>query len=262
VTKFPEQLPDAIPGYPMARVAGCPLDPSPGLSALREAGPLARVRLWDGSTPWLVTRHAEQRALLADPRISADPDRDGYPHQGPGLKARRGGRSFITMDDPEHARLRRMVTSAFTVRRVEETRPAIQRAVDQLIDQMLAGPKPGDLVKALALPAPSLVICQLLGVPYADHEFFQRSSGALIHRGTTPETARRTQDELLAYLDDLVGSKLAAPGDDLLSRVAAERVAAGEMTRRELAAMGLLLLEAGHETTANMIALGTFALLA
>jgi cytochrome P450 len=262
LTELPDQAADGIPGYPMTRAARCPLDPPPELSALRAAGPLTRVRLWDGSTPWLVTRHAEQRALLSDPRISADPTKDGYPHQGPGLMARRTrARSFIAMDDPEHARLRRMVTGVFTMRRVEQMRPGIQRIVDQFIDEMLAGPAPADLVTAFALPVPSLVICQLLGVPYADHEFFQRASRTLVNRNAPPETARATQDELLAYLDDLIGHKLTGPGDDLLSRVATERVATGEMTRRELAAMGLLLLIAGHETTANMIALGTFALL-
>jgi cytochrome P450 len=165
------------------------------------------------------------------------------------------------MDDPEHARLRRMVTGAFTVRRIEGMRAGIQRIVDDLIDEMLAGPSPADLVTAFALPVPSLVICQLLGVPYADHDFFQRTSRTLINRNTPAETAREAQDELLAYLDDLIERKLAEPGEDLLSRVGAERVATGELSRRELAAMGLLLLIAGHETTANMIALGTYALL-
>ena len=262
LAELPNQAPDDIPAYPMARAAKCPLDPPPDLSALRSAGPLTRVRLWDGSAPWLVTQHAEQRALLADRRISADSTRDGYPHQSQGMRARRDRvRSFITMDDPEHARLRRMVTGAFTMRRIEGMRPGIQRIVDELIDQMLAGPAPADLVEVFALPVPSLVICQLLGVPYADHDFFQRVSRTLINRQTPAETAREAQDELLGYLDHLIERKLASPGDDLLSRVAAERVATGELSRRELAAMGVLLLIAGHETTANMIALGTFALL-
>jgi hypothetical protein len=140
-------------------------------------------------------------------------------------------------------------------------RAGIQRIVDELIDQMLAGPAPADLVQAFALPVPSLVICQLLGVPYADHDFFQRTSRTLINRYTPAETAQEAQDELLGYLSRLIERKLADPGDDLLYRVAAERVATGEMSRRELASMGVLLLTAGHETTANMIALGTYALL-
>jgi cytochrome P450 len=256
------QATDDIPAYPMPRAGGCPLDPPPDLSALHAAAPLARVRLWDGSAPWLVTRHAEQRALLADRRVSADVMRPGYPYQGPSMQARRTRmRSFVTMDDPEHARLRRMVTGTFTMRRIEQLRPGIQRIVDGQIEEMLAGPVPADLVAAFALPVPSLVICQLLGVPYADHDFFQRVSRTLIKRDTPAETAQQAQDELLGYLDRLIERKLADPGDDLLSRMAAERVRTGEMSRRELAVMGLLLLIAGHETTANMIALGTFALL-
>lgn len=248
--------------YPMPRAEECPLDPPPGLSALCAAAPLTRVRLWDGSTPWLVTRYADQRALLADRRVSADVTRPGYPYQGPSLQARRmRALSFVVMDDPEHARLRRMITGAFTMRRIEQMRPGIQRIADRLIDEMLAGPVPADLVAAFALPLPSLVICQLLGVPYADHDFFQRVSRMLVNRDTPAETAEQAQGELLGYLDRLIERKLADPGDDLLSRVAAERVRTGEMSRQELAAMGILLLIAGHETTANMIALGTFALL-
>jgi cytochrome P450 len=252
----------SVPAYPMSRAQGCPFDPPPQLSALQAEGPLVRVRLWDGSTPWLVTRHAEQRALLADPRISADSTRPGFPHVSASLRERaQEERSFIRLDDPEHARLRRMVTAPFAVRQVESMRPGIQRIVDGLIDDLLAGPKPADLVDAFALPVPSLVICQLLGVPYADHEFFQRNSRLLINRDTPLEEGRKAQAALIAYLDDLVGDKLADPGDDLLSRLATERVRTGELTRHDLAAVGRLLLVAGHETTANMIALGTLALL-
>lgn len=244
--------------FPMARAEGCPFDPPPGLRALQEEGPLARVGLWDGSTPWLVTRHAEQRALLGDPRLSADFTRPGYPLQAP--RVGRSTVSFIMMDDPEHARLRRMVTAWFTVRRVEAMRPAVQKIVDDLLDDMLAGPKPVDLVEAFALPVPSLVICELLGVPYADHDFFQAQSKTLIRRGLPPEERAAAGARLSEYLDRLVGDKRAEPGDDLLSQLAG-RVEAGELSQAEAAQMGVLLLIAGHETTANMIALGTLALL-
>ncbi|MDX6235475.1 MAG: hypothetical protein QOG10_290 [Kribbellaceae bacterium] len=251
-----------IPDFPMARAAGCPFDPPPDLRSLQAEGPIARVRLWDGSAPWLVTRYAEQRALLADPRISADTILPGYPYHSEAFRERRTqARTFISMDDPEHARLRRMVTAPFAIKRVEALRPAIQRIVDTLIDQMLAGPKPVDLVQAFALPVPSLVICELLGVPYADHEFFQRHSKILISRDQSPTAALEAQGELLDYLDRRVAEKLAHPADDLLSRLATEQVKTGELTQHDVAKMGLLLLIAGHETTANMIALGTLALL-
>ncbi|MEV0081555.1 cytochrome P450 [Saccharopolyspora sp. NPDC050642] len=248
-----------VPEFPMARAAGCPFDPPPDLRFRQEAGPLAKVRLWDGSTPWLVTRYAEQRTLLADPRVSADITRPGYPSSAP-VRPGGSGVSFILMDDPEHARLRRMVTAPFTVKRVAAMRPAVQKIVDDLIDELLAGPNPVDLVEAFALPVPSLVICELLGVPYSDHDFFQENSKTIIKRDASPDDRTAAMGRLAGYLDELVGAKLVNPGDDLLSRLT-ERVAAGELPRDEAARMGVLLLIAGHETTANMIALGTLALL-
>jgi hypothetical protein len=251
-----------LPDFPMPRAGGCPFDPPPGLRELQVEAPLTRVRLWDGSTPWLVTRYAEQRALLADARISADARHPHFPHQDPARKEmrRRDPTSLLGMDDPEHARLRRMVTAAFAIKRVEALRPAIQRIVDDRIDDMLAGPTPVDLVPAFALPVPSLVICELLGVPYADHDFFQANSRILIKLGSTTEQVIAAQQRLFDYLDGLVGERLADPGDDLLSDLA-RRVTAGEMSRHDATATGRLLLIAGHETTANMIALGTLALL-
>jgi cytochrome P450 len=253
-----EQVGEA-PDFPMARAAGCPFDPPPAARALQEEVPLAKVRLWDGSTPWLVTRYAEQRTLMTDPRISADISKPGYPSPVP-FTPDESSISFILMDDPKHARLRRMVTAPFAIKRVAALRPAVQRIVDDLIDDVLAGPKPVDLVEAFALPVPSLVICELLGVPYHDHEFFQDNSKVIIRRGAAPEQRQAAGLALAGYLDDLMGRKIANPADDLLSGLAT-RVKAGELTRQEAAQMGVLLLIAGHETTANMIALGTLALL-
>jgi cytochrome P450 len=244
--------------FPMPRAAGCPFDPPPALRQLQQENPLARVRLLDGTHAWVVTRYADQRALLGDRRLSSDITKPGYPSGGP----IRGGTSvgFILMDDPEHARLRRMVTAPFMIKRIEAMRPAIQRIVDDLIDRMLAGPNPVDLVEAFALPMPSLVICELLGVPYADHEFFQRASKSMISRTVPPDDRMAAFQGLHDYLDKLLAEKAERPGDDLLSGLT-ERVTAGELTRSDAAGIGVLLLIAGHETTANMIALGTMALL-
>ena len=256
-----EPLTTETPDFPMARAAGCPFDPPPALRELRDQARFSRVRLWDGSTPWLVGGYEDQRALLADPRMSADNKHPGYPQQSPGIKARRARQNiFISMDDPEHAAQRRMVTAAFSIKRVEALRPAIQQIVDAQLDAMLAGPKPADLVQAFALPIPSLVICDLLGVPYADHDFFQSHSRILINRHSTTEESVQATDELTDYLVRLLDEKLAHPTDDVLSALG-ERIKAGDLTQREAASMGMLLLVAGHETTANMIALGTLALL-
>lgn len=247
--------------FPAPRAAGCPFDPPPALQALREQTRLARVKLSTGATPWLVTRHEDQRALLLDPRVSSDVTRPGYPSPVVMTSETRGAPiSFILMDDPEHARLRRMVTASFMIKRVEAMRPGVQKVVDDLLDDLLAGPKPVDLVEAFALPVPSLVICQLLGVPYADHDFFQDNSKVLINRDVSAEERFAASGRLFEYLDNLIGEKMANPADDLLSGLV-ERIASGELTRNDAAQMGVLMLIAGHETTANMIALGTLALL-
>jgi cytochrome P450 len=255
-----------IPEYDIARAAGCPFDPAPAMRARQQEGALTRVRLWDGSTPWLVTGHSEHRALLADHRLSIEPAR-GTPRLSPGeammaehLRDAPVGQSFIMMDDPEHARLRRMVTGALSVKRVEAMRPATQRIVDERTDALLAGPKPIDLVQAFSLPVPSLVISELLGVPYGEHEFFQANSKVIINRNSTPAERGAAIGNLAGYLDGLITEKTAHPREDLLSALV-ERITAGELTRREAVEMGVLMLFAGHETTANMIALGTLALL-
>ncbi|GGM98615.1 cytochrome P450 [Streptomyces fuscichromogenes] len=246
------------PDFPMKRAQGCPFDPPPSLLALREQGPLVKVRLFDGSTPWLLTRHADQKSVLADSRFSADINQPGYPKQAP-VKGR-VRLSLPGMDDPEHAQLRRMISGAFSLKRVEAMRPAVQQLVDGFIDDMLAGPNPVDLVEALALPVPSLVICELLGVPYEDHDFFQVNSKTMILKSSTLDERQAAHQSLIEYLNGLLGKKLDTPEDDLLSGLA-ERVRNGELPRQEAAELGVLLLLGGHETTSNMIALGTLLLL-
>ncbi|CCH31125.1 cytochrome P450 [Actinosynnema sp. NPDC047251] len=246
-----------VPPFPMPRAPGCPFDPPPALRELQREGPLAKVELWDGSTPWLVTRYADQRAVLADQRVSALMTDPRYPRQAPGLG---GALSFVGLDDPEHARLRRMLTAVFTVRNVEAMRPAVQRIVDEAVDALSAGPRPVDLVEAFALPVPSRVICALLGVPYADHDLFQRNTRVIANRGSTGEQRQAALGALAEYLGGLVAAKVGRPGDDVVSRLG-ERVEAGELTLRQATDMAVLLLVAGHETTANMIALSTVLLL-
>ena len=125
-----------VPAYPMRRAEGCPFDPPPQLRELQEQTPITKVRLWNGDTPWLVTGYAEQRQLLGDPRVSSDMGRPGFPRLVPTAPSAPAnpGLSFISMDDPEHARLRRMVTSQFAIKRIETMRPAVQRIVDDLVD--------------------------------------------------------------------------------------------------------------------------------
>jgi cytochrome P450 len=253
---------EQVPYFPMRRAESCPFDPAPGVRALVAEKPLARVRIWDGSTPWLVTGHTEQRTLLADPHISVDDRLPGFPHwnQGLAVGAAERPRMLVNSDPPEHGRYRRMLTYPFTTKRVEALRPAIQQITDQLFDTMLAGPKPADLVTALALPVPSLMISDLLGVPYADHEFFQHHAEIGADRNATAEQHEQGPRVLIEYLTRLLETKMTEPAEDMSTELA-KRVQAGELTMPEAAIMGVSLLIAGHETSANMIALGTLALL-
>lgn len=252
----------AVPSFPIPRAPGCPLDPAPELAELQERAPLVRVRLWDDSTPWLVTRHAEQCALLSDRRVSADWMQPGYPFHSEFLRDHHEEGQFLTaMEGPEHLRLRRMIARPFTPRKVEQLRPTVQQVVDDHIDALLAGPKPADFVADFALPIPSITICHVLGVPYEDHDFFQHAIRTMTGSDVPDDVVNESQGELYRYLARLIGRKLAAPEDDLLSQLATERLATGQLNRHQLVMLVLFLLISGHETTASMIALGTLALL-
>jgi cytochrome P450 len=251
-----------VPEYPMTRAQGCPFAPPPKLVELGAAKPLNRVRIWDGSTPWLATGYEEVRTLFSDSRVSVDDRRPGFPHWHEGMVAMVDKRppSVFTRDAEEHTKYRRMLSKPFTFKRVEGLRTDIQKITDDHIDAMLAEPQPADLVEALALPIPSLVISELLGVPYADHEFFQHHAAGGIGRDVTPDDILKNLMSLIEYLAKLIDAKIENPEEDALSDLA-ERVKAGEIDRHDAAMQGVGLLSAGHETTANMISLGTLALL-
>ncbi|WP_345573021.1 cytochrome P450 [Nonomuraea rosea] len=241
----------------------CPFNPPPQYAQLRAETPVRWAELTGGATAWLVTHYEGVRRVLTDPCFSADITHPGFPSTTPELlPALRGNRSFVRMDPPEHSRYRRALIPEFTVRRIEAMRPGIQSVVDAFIDDLLAGVPPVDLVETLAVPVPSMVICQLLGVPYTDHDFFQSSTRTLVSASSSPEQAMSAMRDLHGYLDELIGRKLREPADDLLGRLIARHLEPdGELTRQDLLMTCRLLLTAGHETTANMITLGTVALL-
>ena len=254
-----------VPEYPMGRAAGCPFAPPPEVRELGAARPMSRVRIWDGSTPWLITGYDEVRTLFSDSRVSVDDRRPGFPHWNEGMLStvHKRPRSVFTSDAEEHTRFRRMLSKPFTFKRVEGLRPVIQQITDEHIDAMLAGPQPADIVTALALPVPSLVISQLLGVPYEDADMFQHHANIGLARYATGEDTVKGAVNLNKYLAQLVESKVEAPLEDSADAVSdlAERVMAGELSVKEAAQLGTGLLIAGHETTANMIGLGVLALL-
>ncbi len=246
--------------FPLPRT--CPFAPPAEYRHMREQTPITRVNLPNGAQAWAVSRHDDIRTILTDPRFSSDRTNPGFPLL---IAAARPvsstALSLVGMDPPEHGPARRAVVGEFTVKRMRALRPRIQQIVDEHIDMMLAGPRPVDLVHALALPVPSLVICELLGVPYADHDFFQTSTGRMISRAASAEERQSAFEGLRSYLDELVREKEAEPGDDLLGRQIRDRRDAGDLDHEALVGLAFLLLIAGHETTANMISLGTVMLL-
>lgn len=256
---------DAAPeilDFPMARLPGCPFAPPPQVLALNADKQLSRVRIWDGSTPWLITGYEAIRSLFTDSRTSVDDRRPGYPHWNEAMSAtvHKRPRSVFTSDAEEHTRFRRMLSKPFTFKRVEALRPAVQKITDDHIDAMLAGPQPADIVSALALPIPSLVISELLGVPYEDAGFFQEQAHKGVDRYATAEQAAESAASLAKYIANLVRAKMESPTEDLVSDLA-ERVNSDELSVREAAQLATGVLIAGHETTANMIGLGVLALL-
>ncbi|MFF4910408.1 cytochrome P450 [Streptomyces sp. NPDC001260] len=241
----------------------CPYHPPTAYEPLRATRPLARITLYDGRPAWLVTGHALARELLADQRLSTDRNHPDFPAPTERFASVRNRRvALLGVDDPEHRVQRRMMVPSFTLRRAVDLRPQIQRIVDGLLDDMIAQGPPAELVSAFALPVPSMVICALLGVPYADHDFFEGQSRRLL-RGPKVTDVQDAREQLDAYFEDLIDRKLkqSEPGDGVLDELVHVQLREGVLDRQDVIAFATILLVAGHETTANMISLGTFTLL-
>ncbi|HVW44660.1 MAG TPA: cytochrome P450 [Amycolatopsis sp.] len=238
-------------------IRSSPFAPPEEHRRLQDEARISRVVLPSGHEVWALTHLEDVRAMLSDPRFSSDRYHPNFPLLiGSARPTTKFPTSLISLDPPEHGPARRAVVGEFTVKRMAALRPRIQEIVDEHIDAMLAGPRPADLVPALSLPVPSLVICELLGVPYADHDFFQSRTAAMLKRVNSQDVRTTAAEELRAYLDDLVERKEQSPGEDLLSR----QLDKAE-NHESLVSLAFLLLLAGHETTANMISLGTMTLL-
>lgn len=245
--------------FPMPRT--CPFHVPEGYAGLLAEPPVA-IPLPTGRHGWLVTRHEHAQQVLLDPGVSSDRTREDHPIAAiPKERIKEFNQSLAGMDPPAHTIQRRMANQMFTVRKMAALRPRIQQLVDEHITAMLDGDRPADLMRALARPVPSLMICELIGVPAEDLSLVER-----ITRGTL---ARDPMDrppaflELNAYLDELVAGKHDDPGDDLLGRLVIgnrERTE-NRLDHDDMVAMARLLLQAGHETTTNMIGLGTVTLL-
>lgn len=244
----------------MTDVAPAPLftddywrEPFAALGELRERGPVHEVDLPDGGRTWLVTRYADARAVMADPRFVKD-FRNTLPEDQrasiPGIPSP-GGEMMLLNDPPVHTRLRKLVVKAFTVRRVAALRPGIETIATSLLTG-LPGDEPVDLVAAYAVPLPTAVICELLGVPVEDQDAFGEWSRIMID-DTGEAASMQANASMAAYLTELVERKRAEPDDALISALIEVSEEGEQLSTNEIIAMAMLLLIAGHETTATLI---------
>ncbi|AJE83013.1 cytochrome P450 hydroxylase [Streptomyces albus] len=279
------------PGGPDARAAApgsCPVagaesppdlftwefaaDPYPAYAWLRTHAPVHRTRLPSGVEAWLVTRYADARAALADPRLSKNPAHHDEPAHAKGKTGIPGERKaelmthLLNIDPPDHTRLRRLVSKAFTPRRVAEFAPRVQELTDSLIDSFAARGS-ADLIHEFAFPLPIYAICELLGVPREDQDDFRDWAGMMIRHGGGPRGGvARSVKQMRAYLAELIHRKREDLGeesarDDLISGLIRASDHGEHLTENEVAAMAFILLFAGFETTVNLIGNGTYTLL-
>ncbi|MGW1160147.1 cytochrome P450 family protein [Streptomyces sp. NPDC002519] len=242
-------------------------NPFPFYRQLREEGPVRYAVTVGGLEAWLVTRYEDGLVALCDPRLSSD-IRDGSDPRLlqllPATERESMLRNMLQADPPDHTRLRRLVSKAFTARRVAELRPRVQAITDGLLDAIVQAGR-ADLVADFALPLPVAVISELLGVPTTDRYDFQRWTDDMIRRGPEPPDPTVVDgawQQMRAYLTKLLEAKRADAGDDLLSVLIVARDEEQRLDEDELIAMAFLLLVAGYITTVNLISGGIAALLA
>jgi cytochrome P450 len=253
--------PSSLPSFPMPRE--CPFDPPAAYGEFQKQPGASQVKMWDGSKAWVFSRYDDVKAVLADNRFSGDPFSKGFPSLSPARNAVLDLEpAFIRMDPPEHGRFRRMLTKEFMVKKVADMRPHIDKLCDDLIDNLLAKGPPAELNNDMFLPLTSNVVSDMLGVPYEDHDFFQEQSMRKVLLDCDPAIPVEASRLILEYLDKLITEKKKNPNkDDMLGRLIIEQLQPGHLSHRELVVMADLLLMAGHETTANQMALGVYSFL-
>ncbi|OZV75914.1 cytochrome P450 [Micromonospora echinospora] len=247
-----------VPAMPTARRPGCPFDPPAELVDARRHGPISRYTFPGGRPGWLITGYDLVRSVLADSRFSSRKELMRHPTIDYGnieIPPAPPG-EFLLMDEPQHSRYRKPLMGRFTVRRMRLLTERVEQITADHLDAMEAAGPPTDLVTAFARPIPAIVICELLGVPYQDRGAFQEQIDSFMNGETSDEDLFAAYTATQDYLAELVAAKRANPTDDVLSDLTDS-----DLTDEELKGMALILLAAGLDTTANMLALGTFALL-
>lgn len=233
------------------------LDPVPALATTREKEPVTKLPLPFGVNVWLVTGYGEAKTVLGDAKAYSNDFSNLVGEHGASASHSPGGLGFA--DPPEHTRLRKLLTPEFTMRRLSRLTPDIKEIIDKQLDEMAAADGPVDLVEHFALPIPSLVICELLGVPYDDRDDFQRLSMARFDLFGGATASFSAISESLAYLTEVVKKQREEPGDGLLGMIIKEH--GDQVSDQELAGLADGVLTGGFETTASMLALGALVLL-
>lgn len=246
--------------YPLYRPEKCPLSIAPEYFELRAQRPVTRVRLWNRDMAWLVSRYQDQRAVLANPRVSSDNTNPGFPSPYQTTARKIGGRTIINMDNPQHYQHRRMLTKYFTTKQAELLRPRIQRFVDDAIDEMSNMTPPVDLAKALGAPVSARTMCAALGITEADAATFQQLSPIFDMPGARAKRRAATR-KLLALCNRLVEENKANPGEGMIGDLVTRYVVTGELGEQDAAAQIAIVLNAGYGTIENMIPLGILTLL-
>ncbi|SFF08946.1 Cytochrome P450 [Actinacidiphila alni] len=242
-------------------------DPYPAYAWLREHAPVRWTTLPSGVGAWLVTRYGDAREALAEGRLSKNPAHHAEPAGAKGKTGIPGERGadlmthLLNIDPPDHTRLRRLVSKAFTPRRVAEFAPRVRELTDRFIDGF--GPAgQADLIHDFAFPLPIYAICDLLGVPPEDQDDFRDWAGMMIRHGGGPRGGvARSVKRMRAYLVELIHRKREHPGDDLISGLIRASDHGEHLSENEAAAMAFILLFAGFETTVNLIGNGVHTLL-
>jgi cytochrome P450 len=229
------------------------LDADPKLAWLRRWDPVPKVRLVPGGEAYLVTRYDDVKRVYAEPVFSrAEATKPDTPVLRP---VRQNPYLLISMDPPEHTRLRRLVARAFTKRGVERMRPRVQRIADELIDAMMSQGPPADFVAAFAAPLPAMVISEQVGAPSGDHVRLREwMDTALSITSHTPDEIRAAGERMMAYLGELIAAKRADPADDLLSELIATHDEGDRLSEPELLFTTYIMLIGGYETTAGLLA--------
>ncbi|WP_028924282.1 cytochrome P450 [Pseudonocardia acaciae] len=250
---------NTVTTLPTARQPGCPFDPPAGLIDAHRHGPISRYRFPDGHQGWLVTGYDLVRSVLTDSRFSSRRElmlhHPLIDYSGVEVTEAPPG-EFLLMDEPRHGRYRKPLVGKFTARRMRLLTERVEQVTADHLDAMEKSGPPSDLVPAFARPIPAIMICELLGVPYQDRGSFQEQVESFMSGETSDEDLMAAYTATQHYLADLVAAKRANPTDDVLSDLTDT-----DLTDEELKGIALLLLAAGFDTTANMLALGTFALL-